>query len=302
MQPVTALPDNLATDAAVRTRAQDQFKRYPFAERIAQAIAGRSDSSSLVMSIYGEWGSGKSSVLNFIVAALADRPIIPMVFNPWLFSGEEQLLAGFFAQLTDVVASLDSVALEAAQRAVSNYSRQVVERVARFEAQGTPRQVESLTSQAALEGYKQELGELLRTAGKRILILIDDLDRLDKQEIQAMLRLVKLTGDFNYTTYLLAFDEEMVARAVGERYAGGGKAAGRRFLEKIIQVPLRLPVIQQEAMLKYFEKQLQLCLEATGVVLNPSEQNRLTGTLSASVLKSNVTPRDVSRYFNTEVV
>jgi hypothetical protein len=295
-------PELFLTDQAVGTEREDEFQRYPFARQIATTIRSRQHTASLVLGLYGKWGSGKSSVLNFIVTELADSNVLTMVFNPWLFSGEEQLLLGFFTQLSEIVAPLDSADTQAAIQQLTTQGKKIVYSLALFKLEATQEQVQSAKSLTALEGFKHKLSELLRNTGKRILIIIDDLDRLDKQEVQAMLRLVKLTGDFEFTTYLLAFDDAMVARALGERYPGGGKAAGRRFLEKIIQVPLRLPVIQREAMARYFTKQLERSLFLSSIQLTEAELQRLNTALANSVLTTDINPRDISRYTNTLMI
>jgi hypothetical protein len=296
--PDTAIPHLLSPDRAATTQADDEFDRYPFAQQIAATLKSRVDPASLVLGLYGIWGSGKSSVLNFIVTELEGSQVIPMRFNPWLFTGEEQLLLGFFTQLYEVLDKLGATASQEAREALAEHNRQFSERQAQYEQRATKEQADAYRASASLDNFRNKLNELLRSSGKRILVLIDDLDRLDKNEIQAMLRLVKLTGDFEYTTYLLAFDETMVARAVGERYPGGGLKAGRRFLEKIIQVPLHLPIIQQEVMSAYFEKKLRNCLTLLELEFSDADQQRVTSLLASSVLKGNVTPRDISRYLN----
>ena len=67
--------------------------------------------------------------------------------------------------------------------------------------------------------------------------MIDDIDRLDRTETQAIFKLVKLSASFNHTSYVLAFDDEIVAAAIGEKYGQGGLEAGRAFLEKISGPP-----------------------------------------------------------------
>jgi predicted KAP-like P-loop ATPase len=80
-----------------------------------------------------------------------------------------------------------------------------------------------------------------RTAesGKRIVIMIDDIDRLDDGEIATVFKLVKLAADFSYT-YVLAFDQGVVAKALAKRYADS-EGSGSSFIEKIVQVPIELP-------------------------------------------------------------
>ncbi|MCY6442047.1 P-loop NTPase fold protein [Acinetobacter baumannii] len=62
--------------------------------------------------------------------------------------------------------------------------------------------------------------------------------------MHALFRLVKLTADFKHTAYILAFDKDIVASSLQDRYANSSNNAGEAFLEKIIQVPLHLPLIE----------------------------------------------------------
>jgi hypothetical protein len=299
MIPGSELSEAFFADKAVATEHEDEFQRYSFAKRIAETIRDRQSADSLVLGLYGKWGLGKSSVLNFIITELAGTDVITISFNPWRFEGEEQLLLGFFGDLSSALEEIAPTVQSAVTKAVSEYAKTVVAKISLLHQHPDSNHLKELKSQAILEGLKYQIGELLHSAGKRILVLIDDIDRLATQEIQAIFRLVKLTVDFQYTTYLLAFDEGLVARAVGERYPGGGKAAGRRFLEKIIQVPLHLPMIQPEAMQKFFEVRLNRNLELTNTRLTDSERQRLIHSLSIGVMPRVTTPRHVSRYSNT---
>lgn len=297
--PASLPSESLLSDAPAATPEADEFQRYPFSQRIAATIRTRRDATSLVLGLYGKWGSGKTSVFNFIQRELQGSDVITMAFNPWLFSGEEQLLLGFFAEFGEKLAPLGPIGAQAASTALNEYSKKIAARARLLRQEGNEVNAQAFEASAALEGLQQQLRETLHASGKRILVLIDDIDRLDKHEVQALLRLVKLTADFPYTTYLLAFDDAIVARALSERYPGSGKAAGKRFLEKIIQVPLRLPSIQKEAMLKYFEKRLKQIFGLTETQLTEQELSRLSSVLANSVLHQPITPRDVNRYANT---
>ena len=93
---------NYSSDSPVSLRNQDRFSRWKFSERIAQVISKRSDPSSIVIGLYGIWGDGKTSVLNFIEESLKmDGNVICIKFNPWRFGTEEELLAGFFFDIAE---------------------------------------------------------------------------------------------------------------------------------------------------------------------------------------------------------
>jgi predicted KAP-like P-loop ATPase len=293
----------LLADKAVANAQEDKFQRYAFASQLATTICERRSAESLVLGLYGKWGAGKSSVLNFVRAELARTDVLTVTFNPWRFDDEEQLLQGFFAELALALQTVVTPeAKNAAQKAVAQHSQQIVAKLQLLDRDSRAESLKGFKSQAKLEEIKQHINELLRVSGRRVLVLIDDIDRLSAPEIHAILRLVKLTGDFQYTTYLLAFDEAIVARAIGERYAGGGKRDGQRYLEKIIQVPLQLPIIQQQVMQKYFQESFLRSLLLTNIQLSEGEHQRLISILADSILPRVTTPRHVTRYNNTLLV
>ena len=79
---------NFRTDSPVRKYEDDLLNRYPFAERVANRIKGSKQKDSIVIGIYGEWGTGKTSVVNFIKEELSsDESIISIDFNQNRISG-----------------------------------------------------------------------------------------------------------------------------------------------------------------------------------------------------------------------
>ncbi|WP_375491319.1 P-loop NTPase fold protein [uncultured Nostoc sp.] len=264
--------DIYITDSPINNLEQDRFKRWPFAQRIAQTIASRSDPSSIVIGIYGPWGDGKTTVLNLIEQCLKESPnIICVKFNPWRFTDEASLIKGFFQTLAEAIEKSIKSASENVGEWLDRYSSGLTAFSLTFggvfqvnPAQGIQGLGKGL-SFVELEELKKRLELLLKNEGKRVVILIDDIDRLDKNEIQAVFKLVKLSADFEYTAYILAFDEEMVAAALSEKYGSGDIKAGRNFLEKIIQVPLNLPKADRVALLEYCIKGIEEVLNDTDI-------------------------------------
>src|SRR4030095_14332027 len=129
----------------------------------------------------------------------------------------------------------------------------------------------------------------LKDSDVRVVIVMDDIDRLDKDEIQAVLKLVKLTGDFSNTAYILAFDEQMVAQALAEKY--GSLEAGRNFLEKIVQVPLNLPLAHSKALVNLAFDGMNAALSLAHIELSEQE-TRSTGPFFIEAFQDRLdTPR-----------
>jgi predicted KAP-like P-loop ATPase len=93
---------NFSADRPIQSVKQDLLGRDSFARSLATAIQNWNGSDSLVVALYGAWGSGKSSVKNMVIEvweALPDerKPII-IEFDAWQFSGQDGLLRAFFQE------------------------------------------------------------------------------------------------------------------------------------------------------------------------------------------------------------
>lgn len=196
------------TDAPVGDPDSDYFKRYPFAKRIAHTVAMRQDPSSIVIGIYGIWGEGKTSVLRFIERELKENPdIICITFNPWRFADENQLLRGFFNTLASSLSRSLTSNKERVGDILSKYVANVIPSIKVAEGveislSESAKALGQTLASVELEELKNRLEKILETEGKRIVILMDDIDRLDKAETQTVFKLVKLTADFAHTAYV----------------------------------------------------------------------------------------------------
>jgi len=259
------------TDEPLDDPSSDRFKRFPFAQRVAGTIAFKKDPSSIVIGVYGAWGEGKTTVLNFIASELEKYPnVICIPFNPWYFEDEKHMLLNFFQTLSEVLGRKISTQAEDIGKWLQDYGSIIAPISLSFGGliQLSPGEIakktgESLSSPSIYE-LRERIEKILRNEKKRVVIIVDDIDRLDRHEIQTIFRLVKLLADFPYTAYVLAFDEEVVTSALEEKYGSAGNQFGASFLEKIVQVPLKLPVADKISLRK-------LCFEAVDKALNGAE-------------------------------
>lgn len=297
--------ENYTADTPISDKGKDRFQRYGFAKRIAETISQRKTSDSIVIGIYGDWGEGKTSVLNFIQENLGEDPdIIVCKFNPWRFKDQTQLLVGFFNLLATQLKKSIKTKGEKIGELISDYADVVIPSFSFLEGVlGTnpgeiAKKIAEKYSTIDVEEQKKRIEKILDEEKKRVVIFVDDIDRLDKKEIQTVFKLVKLTGDFSFTSYILAFDEKMVAKAIGEIYEDGGEQAGRNFLEKIIQVPLRLPLAQKEALKKFCFEQVDNAIKSNNIDLTEEQARSFVKEFTSNFLSRLSTPRIAVRYGN----
>lgn len=292
---------------------QDRLNRTLFAKYLARCMLDHKEPESLVVGLYGDWGVGKTSVINLVVEELnfaasnmldEEKPII-LNFSPWSYSGQDQLIYSFFRRLSSALRS--AAYLENSNRIihllelyVSFFTHKPVPRSLR-----TNRSlIEKLTFQGREEVYawesgrdltliKAELNELLRKQKHKIIIIIDNISRLHDYEIKQIFQIVKSMGDYANTTYLLAFDKEQVVRAINKIDGSGGE----KFVEKIVQFPFDIPPILQQDLENIFADRLS---DVIAIVPEDAWNPEYWADIYYSSLKfffENC--RDITRYVNT---
>lgn len=292
-----AIADNgmaVQVDRPIGGASEDLFDRAPFAKQIANVIATRSDPSSLVIGLYGPWGDGKTSTFAMIKECLAGHAnTIPMDYNPWFYGANaEAITKSFFNSIKEKLEESGWFSRENIGSILNNYGGGIPYAGKALENVGKTLTTEALTK------TRDKVGAILREHGKKIVIFIDDIDRLDRQDIQTLFKLVRLSGGFDHTTYVLAFDDAVVAEALGEAYGSGDPVAGRRFLEKIVQVPLHLPAPSPETLRRLMFSACDRVIAANGLELDDSDSSKVGNALASGFAYALKTPRQVKLFDN----
>ena len=160
------------------------------------------------------------------------------------------------------------------------------------------RQVGRSLSTVQLKDLKGKFQKILEKSKSRVVVLVDDIDRLDPREIQAVFKLVKLSADFEKISYVLAFDDDVVAKALGGKVRLRQPSVGREFLEKIIQVPLHLPPVSRSALRKLAFEGIDAVLSEQGIELTKDDEQDFTQAFVRGLESRLKTPRQAKRFSN----
>lgn len=238
----------VSPDLPITKSQEDKLNRRSFANSLAQTLLRYSFASSLTIGLYGEWGSGKTSLLNMVLETVEsiDETIVVFRFNPWLCSDPKQLITQFFKQLSTAI-KMKKPKAEQAWDLIDQFGDVfelaglipgagiVISAAGKILDKKAKEHVEKRSED--LQDIKNHIVEKLLEEKIKIIVSIDDIDRLSEEEIIAVFQLVKALADFPNTIYLLAFDYEVVIHALSKVQYGDGKA----YLEKVIQVPFEIP-------------------------------------------------------------
>ena len=238
----------LSPDLPIEKLEEDGLNRGSFAESLAKTLVQYSFPSSLTIGLYGEWGSGKTSLLNMVFENVEriDDGVVVLRFNPWLCSDPKQLVTQFFKQMATAI-KLKKRAADKAWEMIDRYADilgatsvipvagEIVAAVTKVITKKAEEETKERTTD--LQESKNQIIKKLKDEKIKIIVSIDDIDRLSEEEIVAVFQLVKSLADFPNTIYVLAFDYDVVVRALGKVQHGDGK----EYLEKIVQVPFEIP-------------------------------------------------------------
>jgi predicted KAP-like P-loop ATPase len=282
----------VSADRPLLDPREDRLGYAPFARALAEGICAMSAPDGLVVGIYGAWGLGKTTVLNFVEHYLHESQpgqFDVIRFNPWWFSGRVDIAAAFFDQLRGAFLRWQGDG-DQAKRCLERLARVVgAESGLRIgDAPETPGRQSSDVPE-----LKRELARTLGEQERRLLVVIDDIDRLSEGEVAQLFAVVKALADLPNVLYLLAFDRDQVSNALRDRSG----QSGFNYLEKIVQVPFELPLPERGSLRTLFLEQLRgIVGEVDSELLDTEALNAVLTTGLEPLMR---TPRDIVRLTNS---
>lgn len=284
-----------AGDWPIESVGEDRLGRDGFAEGLANEILAAPNKGGFVIGLTGSWGTGKTSLLNMVIEAIDDRAFV-VRFNPWFFSGTDALITSFFNE-TAAQLELEKKKLKKVAGKLAEYGKLVAPAAAVFGAAGVVQAASGIVSAAtvppSVHQRHEEIRKNLTKLTKPLVVVIDDLDRLQPDEVKDMVRLVRLVGDFPNTVYLLAFDRDRVEEVLGDR----DPERGRAYLEKIVQVTHEVPQAREPDVLTMVLTSLDAMIE--GRIVGPMNQADWTNVFTFIIRPLLETPRQARRYLES---
>lgn len=228
----------------------EEPKQTGWANYIDQLIKfmpdARLQQESLAIGIAGHWGSGKSSFLQQMQALMSKEGYRVVCFNPWTCTDKTQIVTQFFALLQEQVLADDDH--------FNNDLEQYRDLVLNMDIHPVLTNIAKLfplhKNAATITSLRGRIEKALMTESDNPLaIFIDDLDRLEGDELFEVLRLIRVTANFRQVVFVVAYDRDYVCHVLNEVK---NMERAEEYLQKIFHLEVTLPKFEEETLLDVF--------------------------------------------------
>ncbi len=275
---------------------------------IGKYISGLSDfildcNTPMTVSIQGAWGCGKTSLMLMIQEQIKDKAIC-VNFNTWQFSQFDlgdmlpfsmlqvmlRTIGGESLSTERLYSSIKSIATNVAKAAVKTYSG--------IDLGGGGGSSMGADLAYEISNLKDKLMKVIDEKLKeqnldRVVVFVDDLDRLPPERAVELLEVLKIFLDCKGCVFVLAIDSEVIFRGVRKKYGFGEKDTKKSqdFFDKIIQVPFIMPVVSYN-----IESYVAECLKDIDMAASDDDLHLYTNLIRNSI---GINPRAIKRLLNS---
>jgi len=315
----------LSGDAPIEQPEQDLLGFRAFTDALAAGLAERVPDDGFVVGLQARWGMGKTSAVNLTLAAIRNKvdalgpkaSFVIQHFNPWFYSGVQALTEGYLSALGDGIEQAISTGdgrVRRVWRGVKGWAGRVpsqaevigasVAGAATVLSAGAAAPLSGAVKSTVVNALRRsqspdlakrfrKLMARLNAMRGRVIIVVDDLDRLEPADLRQVMTLIKTFGNLPRVTHLLVYDRDIVDAAVADpRIEPLGRLLPT-YREKIVQAEFDLPNATEQGLKSIISR------EVDPLIRDEPDFDQMdwfyAAGLAISYLRS---PRDVVRFTN----
>jgi len=197
-------------------------------------LATNIDEHSFAVGVTGEWGVGKTTFLDTLKEEIKNKADI-VEFNPWLCRTPQQVTHDFFNSLREQLSPIYSIL----SNSIKEYAK-LLNNITISSNQTFAIDMIIPAKEESLYEKKKNLSDKFAQLSRPVIVFIDDIDRLEREEVFEVLRLIRNTADMSNIIYVAAYDKEYVTCVLNEKNIKDAHS----YLEKIFNVEVHLPKIE----------------------------------------------------------
>lgn len=244
----------LLHDSPISKKKSDQLDYQETVKNLTNILYNDNHEKSFTIGLVGPWGNGKSSVLKMVEKDLKKKnlnnhsEIIVFHFLPYLNHKENDIINEFFTCLSNEMKPYSGKL----SNLITEYSSKITDLYENKNVLGfIEEHVTNFKNSSANELYSL-INEMLYDVNKKIIVFVDDLDRLSKDEILQVFKLIRNTADFRNTFFVVAMDKEYVLKSLKK----SKKIFHSSFIDKFFQLEIYLPEIDKNKLKDLFINEL----------------------------------------------
>jgi hypothetical protein len=222
---------------------KDEFNRDSYATKLCGYVLNMNSSTAFNIGVIAEWGAGKTDFLQRMKKTIQDAnkvhdQNIIVEFNPWRAGKIDILIDDFFKTLSESLKPFNkSIALK-----LVDYSALLFKPGKEIQFRAIDLFLTELAGHTSIKSKFDQINASLQKTGKRLIIFIDDLDRLSGNEVFEVLKIIRNTASFSNTFFIVGLDEQYVVDALKKV---NSVSRENQYLKKIFQLIVTLPVIRK---------------------------------------------------------
>ena len=195
--------DSMQSDQPIDKEEEDKLRRTPFAEKLINKIENLDTSEGArSLAVTAPWGNGKTSFLNLVKNGLKKNEFYIVDIIPWNLNPEKNITAHFFEEIIKKFGGIDNQ--------ISKYLKQYSDMLASVNLGF----FSSIFSNISLPAMAKKISDAMIIKGIKVVIVFDDIDRLDASEIEEVFRIIRGSANFKNFIFISAFDKRYVQQAL----------------------------------------------------------------------------------------
>lgn len=290
------------TDIPVTSKGEDVLGVEVYVDSLSIFIL--ECDTPMTIAIQGDWGSGKTSIMNLIKEKIEDK-VITIWFNTWQFSQFEMQSYLTISLFTEFLSGLGAGKDSSLVNSLLTFGKRFIVGVAEhYTGQSNAQWLENALGSNNISDFGKEIKEFkdkikstvsqkLQENGKeRVVIFIDDLDRLSPDKAVEILEVLKVFIDVPNCIFILAVDYNVIVQGLEKKFGKNvSEIKGKSFFDKIIQLPFAVPLPQYN-----IDNYIKDLLEKMNVKSFDEDLSTYKDLIELSI---GFNPRSVKRLFNS---
>lgn len=275
-------------DWPIEKEDEDIFDLKDEAKKIAQEIKDLDRRKTWSLAINAPWGTGKTSFLNMIVGILNKENLEVIIFNPRNSKSYQSIQEDFFTMVASALAKYDS--------RCSNVFKDYMTSLQLIDNRGIVEKILKIYHIWDKKGLKNKIKEVFCELDKKVVVIIDDFDRLSKEEVFEVLKLIDSNAAFTNLVFLTAYDKNQVNRSLGLE----NQTDDAFFVDKFFNLEFSIPSRPYSYIREYLIDNIVAILKAKN-----SEKKEFQDAINrrSDFMQSYLpTLRDAKRYINQVIM